>query len=828
MKRLAVLFFLAVFIPCGVLAWLAQRSMEEERRAYERQQLELAEAQANRLVDQTNLFLDSELRAFEQAVEQFLTEAKSQGAAKAAYFESHFEKRYAAAEVSFIWEQNDGLVAFGEMESREKLQRFVSDHDDFFAGVNRSKLDFVSAQSERFGLQESAPQAMHRLEDVAETTELGLRFANSPRSLDRRAAGVADPQAKIAADAVVSAGPTLDQIDQKAAIMNSVTPAPNQAPEPPQVELNAARQVKSIEQTSTNLKVEVAKKQEVMAKASPPANVPMALPAPLAAAAPAAPVPSDVPADTPTTATAAVKLKSETEMLTRGIKADGTQEELSVTLGDVAPAKDGVQSQRNKAAPLMEEYAIDADKPVDVTKNKTVEKFADAQPVIERELKENTERQQPADAVTFFERTVQPSHVSAKQVDQLSRFSFIPQPLDRFQSIWPTGNSGLLGRVGSGGALAIFVWMRDRGDADKIYGAQLKLPLLMEKLKASLTAADDLRSDSFALAVLNENAEPMVLMPESFTADWRKPLVSEVIGATLPKWEAALYLLNPAEAAGRIRSAQWKLGLMVLAVLVAAAVGGYLFWGETRRRWVEARQKTDFVSQVSHELRTPLTSIRMFSDLLAGKDAPADAEKTKQYAAVISQEAGRLTRLIDTVLDFSQMERNELPLNLQEIDLIPVIKETLQHLEPNLQKAGFTVHAEFPDQSIILWADADRVAQVLVNLLSNAEKYSGVGKEIEVSVQVKSQRTAVEICVADHGPGIPPGEERKIFEKFYRVDDSLHNGIPGTGLGLALARQIARAHQGELSYRARPGGGSVFVLTLPLPPERDHSSPAIG
>jgi signal transduction histidine kinase len=134
---------------------------------------------------------------------------------------------------------------------------------------------------------------------------------------------------------------------------------------------------------------------------------------------------------------------------------------------------------------------------------------------------------------------------------------------------------------------------------------------------------------------------------------------------------------------------------------------------------------------------------------------------------------------------------------------------------PQLEAKGFSVRVDLPPEHVRARADADALAQVLVNLLSNAEKYSADRKEIEVLVRAPDRGGRAEIQVVDRGIGVPAGCEEKIFEQFYRAHDSLSSGIQGSGLGLTLARQILRAHDGEITYKPREDGGSVFVISLP-------------
>jgi len=175
--------------------------------------------------------------------------------------------------------------------------------------------------------------------------------------------------------------------------------------------------------------------------------------------------------------------------------------------------------------------------------------------------------------------------------------------------------------------------------------------------------------------------------------------------------------------------------------------------------------------------------------------------------------------LINNVLDFSRMERGEKKYNFAPCDIAGVVRETLESYRPHLEAGGFKLECDLPAAPLFVNGDRDALAQIVVNLVSNAEKYSGERKEARVEVRQQSLPLPhVEVRVLDRGLGVPKGCEEKIFEQFYRAHDSLSNGIQGSGLGLTLARQIARAHGGDIVCEPRPGGGSCFVLRLPAPP----------
>ena len=274
--------------------------------------------------------------------------------------------------------------------------------------------------------------------------------------------------------------------------------------------------------------------------------------------------------------------------------------------------------------------------------------------------------------------------------------------------------------------------------------------------------------------------------------------------------------MNPDKLTQSAHTLKLTLGLLIGVLLAAIGIGSWLIVADLNRQLTLARQKTDFVSNVSHELKTPLTSIRMFSELLA-EGRVTDRAKQRSYLGIITAETARLTRLINNVLDFARIERGEKKYNFQKCDLVNVARETADTYRPHLEANGFQFASDLPDSPVFVNGDRDALAQVIVNLLSNAEKYSDSRKEIVLSVEAPTHPLpCVEVKVLDRGLGVPAGCGEKIFEQFYRAHDSLSNGIQGSGLGLTLARQIARAHGGDVVYEPRDGGGSCFTLRLPV------------
>ncbi|MFM8471091.1 MAG: sensor histidine kinase, partial [Limisphaerales bacterium] len=364
--------------------------------------------------------------------------------------------------------------------------------------------------------------------------------------------------------------------------------------------------------------------------------------------------------------------------------------------------------------------------------------------------------------------------------------------------------------------LKLMFWYRPPRDPQLVFGAQLQLPNLIADLRPVVKVEAPLHEE-VCVALLDDTARPLAVSHANFQpASWKRPFVATEIGEALPHWEMAVYLLDPNKLGQSAQTLTLTISLLVAVLVLAIGVGGWLIVADLRRQLTLARQKTDFVSNVSHELKTPLTSIRMFSELLA-EGRVTDAAKQRSYLQVITAEAARLTRLINNVLDFSRLERGEKKYAFTRCDLGTVVTETVETYRPHMEQAGFKLELDTPPAPVFVNGDRDALAQVLVNLLSNAEKYSNGQKEIRVELRQCAQPLPFrEVRVLDRGLGVPSGTEERIFEQFYRAHDSLSSGIQGSGLGLTLARQIARAHGGEVSHEARDGGGSCFMLRLPV------------
>jgi signal transduction histidine kinase len=244
------------------------------------------------------------------------------------------------------------------------------------------------------------------------------------------------------------------------------------------------------------------------------------------------------------------------------------------------------------------------------------------------------------------------------------------------------------------------------------------------------------------------------------------------------------------------------------------------------------RLKSNFLATVSHELRTPLTSIIGYSEMLAEGIAGDMTNEQTEFVRTIREKGEQLLDLIKGLLDLSKLESGTMSLRKANIAVAPVIRDVAQTLTPTARKKGVDLDVHVDPALPTLWADAERLRQVLLNLTENAIKFTPETGKVRIAVRpsvmettadrdgpgmvlLTHRRPAVEIRVADTGIGIPEGERTRVFDAFYQVDSSSTREQGGTGLGLSIVKRLVEGHDGQVRVEDNVPRGTVFVVTIP-------------
>jgi len=386
-----------------------------------------------------------------------------------------------------------------------------------------------------------------------------------------------------------------------------------------------------------------------------------------------------------------------------------------------------------------------------------------------------------------------------------------------------TGYYTALSRTRGSGADRMFLLQtystKEWNDPQTIWVAwEINLPrlhgLLMTWAMEERAANDDLPIE---LNVLHWSS------PEPDARGVRYMLPLKLDADSLPVWRLSVTLDVAQLPAGRVHWRSLFYAVFAIVMVPGAFLLGVFLYSRLRMEVREARNKVDFVANVTHELRTPLTSIRMFAEtLLSGR--VRNEEDKREALEVIHQETGRLGRLIDRILEFNKLERQTKIFHFEANDIGEVVASTIKLFQAGEMGRHPGIIVAIEPNLPAVECDRDAMREVLLNLLSNAEKYAGIDTPVHVKVS-EAGRYAV-IDVTDQGPGIPEAEQAKIFEKFYRANDTLNRKVEGTGLGLAISKAIVKAHRGTISVNSKPGKGATFTVKIPL--RRDVPSLASG
>ena len=338
---------------------------------------------------------------------------------------------------------------------------------------------------------------------------------------------------------------------------------------------------------------------------------------------------------------------------------------------------------------------------------------------------------------------------------------------------------------------------------EELYVFALDLDSIKSQLKADVRGS--VRADGSVVAFIAMPSEPGP----------NNPMVQRSLAPWLSGWSVVVEPRDPAAlASAQARKRNLRFGVVFLAVLLIA-VGSVLTARLIKRELDVARMQTDFAANVSHELRSPITQIRIKGEalMLGLIDEPDELEES--YQAIV-RESERLSRLVDNVLDFSAIERGAKRYTLRPGDIADTVYRAVDSISSAQEVLGKELDVDLPPDLPAVFHDSDAVQQCVINLVSNAAKYSEAGGWIGIRGRVVEG--GVEIGVSDRGIGIAPHDLRAIFEPFFRSRDSLARRRKGTGIGLTIVQYIMLHHGGRVGVQSRPGHGSTFTLRFPLEP----------
>lgn len=249
---------------------------------------------------------------------------------------------------------------------------------------------------------------------------------------------------------------------------------------------------------------------------------------------------------------------------------------------------------------------------------------------------------------------------------------------------------------------------------------------------------------------------------------------------------------------------------------ISAITGGSELYLLTLRDQSEAKRidkmRTDFIANASHELRTPLASLSGFVETMQGP-AHDDPEARDQFLAIMQEQAGRMTRLLDDLLSLSRLEMKAHIAPTETVDLVSLVGHVCDTLQPRADDLGVSIDVSAPETPVRVPGDRDELIQVFENLIENACKYGQSGKRVEIAIEAApGDRTGPLVRVRDFGPGIADEHVPRLTERFYRVDVEASRSNKGTGLGLAIVKHILTRHRARLVIRSEPGNGSEFTV----------------
>ncbi|MEE4264992.1 MAG: HAMP domain-containing sensor histidine kinase [Desulfobacteraceae bacterium] len=256
------------------------------------------------------------------------------------------------------------------------------------------------------------------------------------------------------------------------------------------------------------------------------------------------------------------------------------------------------------------------------------------------------------------------------------------------------------------------------------------------------------------------------------------------------------------------------LNIMMIVLAVIVLIGLFAIYQSARAIEELSERRSQFVSSVTHELKTPLTNIRMYIEMLE-QGIAKNPDREQEYFRILDSEGARLSRLINNVLEMSKLERQQRPLNMQSGSLADVVAEVETVMAEKLKQDGFSLIVQLGEIPPFKY-DREVMIQVLINLIENSMKFGKGAPERDIHIRTGLEGRRVQIMVSDTGPGIPRQALKKIFNDFYRVENSLTRTTRGTGIGLALVRKFVRLMGGTVTAANNPGAGCTITISMPL------------
>jgi two-component system phosphate regulon sensor histidine kinase PhoR len=282
----------------------------------------------------------------------------------------------------------------------------------------------------------------------------------------------------------------------------------------------------------------------------------------------------------------------------------------------------------------------------------------------------------------------------------------------------------------------------------------------------------------------------------------------------IPEWPALAERIPVAESGATAEPVTLPVevhgGDLWLSFVAVRSPGGviYAFRDVTGKRRLE-EERSDFVATISHELRTPMSAVYGAALTLLREDVEFPEDRRRELLRMIAEQATRLTRITEEILITSKLDRGELTLEQEPVDVAEVVRSTVEAVQAQVDEPP-PIETDLPAEVGAASGDRNRIQQVLVNLIDNAVKYG----EAPIVVAASSPDGRVRITVSDQGPGIAHADQLRLFEKFFRADPQLVRAPGGTGLGLYISRELANRMGGRLDVTSEPGAGSTFTLEL--------------